>query len=101
MQAEREMLKSCFAFDHISIHGGLITEVFNGQTKRQAGPHRSRFSTNPVAVNTWIKMTHFHAKMRETFAEKIKQASSSTRKELGKSARSLFRKHTEGLKEKL
>ena len=41
-----------------SIHGDLITKVFNGETKRQAGPHRSGFSTNVDAVNTWIKTTH-------------------------------------------
>ena len=41
-----------------SIHGGLITEVFNSETKRQAGPHRSGFSTNVDAVNTWLKTTH-------------------------------------------
>ena len=86
MQAERDMLKYCFAFDHVNyaryltfqhvllstmanenrpaiielktkgfgatftgnqlstIHGDLVTEVFNGQTKRQAGPHRLGFS---------------------------------------------------------
>ena len=82
MEAQREMLKFCFSFNHInyarymtyqhlflsqleienhpavidlksrgigdslsgssfsSIHGDIINEVFNGQTKRQAGPHR-------------------------------------------------------------
>ena len=35
-----------------SIHGDLRTQVFHGKTKRQAGPHRSGFSTNVDAVNT-------------------------------------------------
>ena len=83
LQAEREMVEQCIAFDHInyfrymgyqqvylrhrqqtihpafkelcergfgcsitgqafsSLHGDLITEIFNGQTKRQAGPQVS------------------------------------------------------------
>ena len=93
LQAEREMIKYCFIFDHInysryltyqhvylrtlqsersktvadldergfggplsgqpftSLHGDLITEIFNGQTKRQAGPHAAGFSTDINKVN--------------------------------------------------
>ena len=29
-----------------SLHGDLITEIFNGQTKCQAGPHAAGFSTD-------------------------------------------------------
>jgi len=106
LQAEREMIKFCFAFDHVNysrylsfqqvylrdlernnhpaindiktrgfggslsgsafstIHGDLITEVFNGETKRQAGPHRQGFSRNIDAVNTWVRTAHIQAKMR-------------------------------------
>ena len=28
------------------LHGDLVTEIFNGQTKRQAGPHWTGFSTD-------------------------------------------------------
>ena len=55
-----------------SIYGDLITEVFNGETKRQAGSHRSGFSTNVNAVNTWIKTNHIHAKLRKTFNDTIR-----------------------------
>ena len=34
------------------LHGDLITEIFNGQTKRQAGPHCAGFSTVISKVNT-------------------------------------------------
>ena len=93
LQAEREIIKHCFAFDHVNyarylsyqqvylrdlqrenhpaikdlneggfggsisgepfstLHGDLITEIFNGQTKHQAGPHRTGISTNIVATN--------------------------------------------------
>ena len=94
LQAEREMLKHCLAFDHInyarflsyqhvflrdlqrrnhpaindiasrgfggslsgnpfsSIHSDLITEIFNGETKRSAGPYRAGYSTDTEKVNT-------------------------------------------------
>ena len=84
-----------------SIHGDLITEVFNGQTKRQAGPHRSGFSTNVHAVNTRIKMPHIHAKLREIFASKIRQATPSSHKETTNGAKTLHGKHVQDLKDKL
>lgn len=34
-----------------NIHRDLITEIFNGETKRQAGPRRKGFSGNINAVN--------------------------------------------------
>ena len=34
------------------LHGDLITEIFNGQTKRQASPHCAGFSTDISKVNT-------------------------------------------------
>ena len=60
-----------------SIHGDLITEVFNGETKRQAGSHRSGFSTNVDAVNTWINTTHIDAKVRKKFNDTIRLATDS------------------------
>lgn len=143
MQAERDMLNYCFAFDHInysrylsyqhvylqnlqevshpaiddlvnrglggslsgspfsSIHGDLITEVFNGETKRQAGPHRSGFSTNVEAVNTWIKTAHIHAKVRQTFCQKIKLSTSSVHKETTKCEMTRHKKHVQALKDQL
>jgi hypothetical protein len=106
MQAEREMLSLCFAFDHINyarymsfqhvnllmlemchdpaftelsergfggslsgekfsaIHGDLITEIYNGETKGTAGPFRSGYSTDITTVNTWVKTSHIHARAR-------------------------------------
>ena len=116
MGAERDMLRYCFAFDHINyaryisfqhvylsnleakgdlaidnfikrgiggslsgdkflfIHRNVIIEVFNGETKRQAGSHRSGFSTNVDAVNTWINTTHIDAKVRKKFNDTIRLA---------------------------
>ena len=36
-----------------TIHGDLITELFNGQTKGTAGPFRAGFSTDIGVVNSW------------------------------------------------
>ena len=53
------------------MHCDLINEVvFDGQTKRQAGPHRLGYSTNMDAVNTWVETTHIHAKMRQVLAQR-------------------------------
>ena len=38
-----------------SLHGELITEIFNSQTKHQAGPHAAGFSTDIIKVNEWVK----------------------------------------------
>ena len=143
MEAERDMLKYCFAFDHInyarymsfqhvylsdleakgdpaidnlikrgigeslsgdkfsSIHGDLITEVFNGKTKRQAGPHRSGFSTNVDAVNTWIKTTHIHAKLGKKFNDTIRLTTDSHHKETTQSEMKRHSQHVKNLKDQL
>ena len=64
-----------------SIHKDLISQVFNGETKRQAGPHKSGFSANVNAVNTWIKFTHIHAKLRKKFNDTIRLTTDSHHKE--------------------
>ena len=111
LQAERDMIKQCFAFDHANyaryfsfqhvhlrdleqkqspaiedlkkrgfggslsgakfsnIHGDLITEVFNGETKRSAGPHTSGYSTNVTALNTWVLASHLHAQVQNNLRE--------------------------------
>ena len=48
-----------------SIHGDLITELFNKETKGSRGPMRAGFSTNHQAVNEWITTIHIHGKVRE------------------------------------
>ena len=43
-----------------SIHGDLITELFNKETKGAGGPFRAGFNTNIEAVDTWVKAIHIH-----------------------------------------
>ena len=143
LQAEREMLKFCFAFDHVhysrylsyqhillndmsnknhlaiidlqtrgfggslsgsnfsSIHGDLITEVFNGETKGQAGPHRSGFSTNLEAVNNWVMTSHVHAKLKQKLNEVLNIRTQSVHKETTKGAKQMHDDHISKLVLKL
>ena len=59
---------SCDLFS--CLHGVLITEIFNGQTKRQSSPHCAGFSTDIAKVNTWVATSHIHEKLRQTHSEK-------------------------------
>ena len=72
-----------------AIHGDLVTEIFNGQTKRQAGPHASGFSTNIDPVNHWVNTAHIHAQMRAVFSEKLRKTSISQHRECTPSGRKL------------
>ena len=122
LQAERDMVKHCFAFDHVNYarymsfkhvylrdlerkshpafkemklrgfggslsgtpfanrHGDLIIEVFNGKTKRSAGPYRAGYSTESNAVNTLIKTSHIHAKLQSALRDQINMSTSSVHK---------------------
>ena len=65
-----------------SIHGDLITELFNKETKRTRGPMRAGFSTNHKAVNEWITTIHIHGRVREEFKKLLMLKTSSKHKEL-------------------
>ena len=43
-----------------AIHGDLVTEHFNRETKGTAGPFRSSYSTDLQALKCWIKSSHIH-----------------------------------------
>lgn len=40
------------------IYEDLVTHIFNGKTKHQAGPYGGRFSIDKEAPNTWMMTTH-------------------------------------------
>ena len=69
---ERDFGGSLSGLPFTSLHGDLITEIFNGHTKRQVGPHAAGFSTDINKVNDWVQKAHIHAKLRCIFTEKIK-----------------------------
>ena len=83
------------------LHGDFITEIFNGQTKRQAGPHCAGFSTDINKVNTWVATSHIHAKVRQILWDKTQLNTSTNHKECTPGARSLQNNNGELLKEKL
>ena len=62
------------------LHGDLITEIFNGQTKIQAGRQAAGFSTDINKVIDWVRTAHIHAKLRYIFTEKIQLQTSSCHK---------------------
>ena len=143
LQAEGEMTKYCFTFDHInysryliyqhvylrtlqneqskavadldeqgfggphsslpfkSLDGHLITEIFNGQTKRQAGPHAAGFSTDINKVKDWVRTAHIHAKLRYIFTEKTKLQTNSCHKECTPGARKFHVSNMKALKQQL
>ena len=71
--------------------------MFNGETKRQAGPHRSGFSTNV----TWMKTTHIHAKLRKKFNDTIRLTTYSHHKETTQSEMKRYSQHVKNLKDQL
>ena len=75
--------------------------MFNGQTKKQAGPHWLGFSNDIEKVNTWINTSHIHAKTREIFNAKTKLATTSLHKENTPSAKLLHREHVQSSTNKL
>ena len=143
LQAERQMLKQVFAFDHqnyaryvsyqhvflrelqrnnhpafrdlvvhgyganisgqrfASIHGDLVTELYNRETKGTAGPFRSGYSTDIQATNTWVKTAHIHAKLRVAFRDKLRFKTSSVHKELTESGMKRHNSNVDNLKLKL
>ena len=42
----------------------LVTEIFNSESKSQAGPNRGGFCNDEEALNTWVMTAHIHAKLR-------------------------------------
>ena len=86
-----------------SLHGDLITEIFNGHAKRQADPHAASFSTDINKVNDWVRTAHIHAKLRLRciFTEKIKLKTNSSHKECTPGARKLHVSNVKALKQQL
>ena len=84
-----------------TLHGDLITEIFNGQTKRQAGPHRTGLSMDIDQTNRWIKTVHIYAKLRMEVTQKIGSATSAVHKETTPSAIKQHLSHVESLKQQL
>ena len=84
-----------------SLHGDLITEILNGQTKRQAGELAAGFSIDINKVTDWVRTAHIHVKIRCTSTEKIKLQANSCHKECTRGARKLHVSNVKALKQQL
>ena len=84
-----------------SIHGDLVTELFNKETKGTAGPFRAGFSTNTETVNTWVRTIHLHSNLHKTFREQLVMKTSSKQKELSHGGRQNHSNHVNSLKDQL
>ena len=84
-----------------SIHGDLVTELFNKETKGTAGPFRAGFSTNIDEVNNWVNTIHIHAMLRANLQKILHIRTSSKHKELTKRGKMLHEDHVKNLKDKL
>ena len=84
-----------------TIHGDLVTEHFNKETKGTAGPFRSGYSTAIYAVNKWIKTSHIHSKMQTMLWKNLKVFTSQAHKETTPGNKRLHFEHVRSLKAKL
>ena len=81
-----------------AIHGDLVTELFNRETKSASGPFRRGFSTNSASVNTWVRTIHVQSRLLRSFKNIIAYKTKSKHKELTDGGKALHEKHVNDLK---
>ena len=84
-----------------AIHGDLVTEVFNKETKGTARPFRCGFSTDIGSVNTWVNTIHIHKMLRTSLHKVLNMKTSSKHKEVAPRVKRLHNEHVRSLKNKL
>ena len=84
-----------------AVHGDLIVEWFNKQTKGKGGPFRSGYSTRISSVNTFVRTMHIHARLQREMNMILMIRTSSMHKELTKSAKKKHTTHVMSLKSTL
>ena len=84
-----------------TIHGDMITELFNKETKGTSGPFRAGFSTDPESVNRWVQTIPIYATLRKALRTALYIQSSSKHKEATDQGKRNHRDHVSSLKEKL
>ena len=65
-----------------AVHGDLITEWFNKQTKGKGDPFRSGYSSKLADFNTYVRTMHIHAQLHREMKIKLMINNSSSHKEL-------------------
>ena len=84
-----------------AVHGDLITELFNKETKGTSGPFRCGFSTDIDSVNTWVNTIHIHTVLRTSLHNVLHIKTSSKHKEVTPRGKPLHAEHVKNLKNKL
>ena len=80
-----------------AIHGDIVTEHFNRETKGTAGPNRAGYIEN--TVNKWIMTSHIHIVI--SLKKRMKVYTSSTHKELTPGNKSMHNSQVKSLKQTL
>ena len=80
-----------------AVHGDLITEWFNKQTKGKGGLFRSGYSTKLSAVNTYVRTMHIHAQLHLEMKIKLMINTSSSHKDLSPRAMKRHKTHVNDL----
>ena len=81
------------------LHGDLMAELFNKETKGTAGPFRSGYGTDMQSVTTWVITLHIHCRLRIELKQKTRLLTSSTHKELTPRSIKRHAEHVNNLKE--
>ena len=64
------------------MHGDLITETtINREVKAKVGPMQGGFSTDIIAVDTFMKTSHFIANLRMKLKERLRVFTTLSHKE--------------------
>ena len=82
-----------------AVHGDLITEWFNKQTKGKGGPFRSGYSTKISSLNTYVRTMHIHADLHQEMKTMLMINTSSTHKEMILRSMKRHRRHVHNLKD--
>ena len=83
------------------VHGDLVTEIFNKETKGTSRPYCSGFSRKAETVSTWVNTIHIHSKLRIALRQHLQLKKSSVHKKMTLSGIILHKKHVETLKNPL
>ena len=81
-----------------AIHGDLVTELFNKETKSASGPFRRGFSTSSRSVNVWVRTIHIQSRLLRSYMNSVHDKTNSTHKELTLGGKELHEKHVQDLK---
>ena len=81
-----------------TIHGDLVTEHFNKESKRTTGPYRAGYIFRINTVNKWIAISHIYSKLRMIQRGKLRLHKSSQHKETTISDKQMRQKHDKNVK---